>query len=132
MLSDEWPHEEGLLKAAMNTVPVSGVLHYKQSDFWETAMFVVTVRFAVEPGKTEEFLPLMLGNARTSLSDEPGCQRFDVCQHPETPGEVFLYEIYDDVDAFETHKTTPHYIDFSRATEALVTSKAVQTYRLVD
>ena len=94
-------------------------------------MFAVTVKLIVADGNVEGFLPLMRENATASLSDEPGCLRFDVCQHPDTPNEIFLYEIYQDAAAFEWHKGTPHYLKFSKATEHLMTSKTVKTYFLI-
>lgn len=94
-------------------------------------MFVVTVVFSVEKERLGDFLPLMKENAQRSLEVEPGCQRFDVCQHAEHSTEVFLYEIYDDADAFEAHLTTPHFRAFSEASDAMVTSKTVRTYTLL-
>lgn len=92
--------------------------------------FVVTVRLRVRPGRESAFLTLVRENARASLSGEPGCRRFDVCLAPERPGEVFLYEIYDDAEAFEAHKAARHYLDFDAAAAPMLAAKAVGTYRL--
>ncbi|MGR3514404.1 MAG: putative quinol monooxygenase [Paracoccaceae bacterium] len=94
-------------------------------------MFVVTVRFSIEARQVEAFMPLMLENARASLADEEGCLTFDVCQDPEAPTEVFLYEVYDDRTAFQTHMTTPHFLSFSEEIEGMVHDKSVQTYTLL-
>ena len=94
-------------------------------------MFVVTVKFVVSDDRVEDFMPLMQDNAATSLADEPGCHRFDVCQHPERPAEIFLYELYDDAAAFEVHKTLPHFVTFSELVEPMVESKSVETFMLV-
>jgi len=95
-------------------------------------MFVVTVVFVVEDGRMGEFMPLMIKNANTSLSDEPGCHRFDVCNGPDQPNAVFLYEVYEDAAAFETHKTMPHFLELADRTDAMVTGKTVQTYTLMN
>lgn len=94
-------------------------------------MFVVTVRFSIEAMQVDAFMPLMLENARASLADEEGCRTFDVCQDPEAPTVVFLYEVYDDQAAFETHMTTPHFLSFSDRIEGMVRDKSVQTYTLL-
>jgi len=94
-------------------------------------MFVVTVTFVLKPGKHEEFLPLMMANARKSASLEPGCRRFDVCEVPGAPDEIFLYEIYDDEAAFSDHKKTVHYLEFTARTGPLIADKRVKTYALV-
>lgn len=95
-------------------------------------MHVVTVTFVVAPEHLEDFMALMIDNAKRSLSVEPGCQRFDVCKHPERTNEVFLYEIYEDAAAFDAHKKMPHYLEFSESVEPMVTSKSVQTYSLIE
>ena len=40
---------------------------------------------------------------------ESGCLRFDLLHDPENPNKFVFYEAYEDVDAFELHKKTPHY-----------------------
>lgn len=94
-------------------------------------MFVVTVTFILKSGVREGFMPLMLQNARMSMSQEPGCQRFDVCEAPGRPEEVFLYELYDDEAAFAEHKSMDHYLEFIAQTEAMIADKTVRTYSLV-
>ena len=94
-------------------------------------MFVVTVTFTIAQDQAAAFMPLMVENARASLDGEPGCRRFDVCQDPERPDVVFLYEVYDDAAAFDAHLSMAHYQEFSAATEAMVVGKDVKTYALV-
>lgn len=93
-------------------------------------MFVVTVTFGIKSGQIDAFLPKIMENARLSLSLEPGCKVFDVCTSPRGPGEIFLYEQYDNEGAFETHKTMQHYLDFSIDAEPLIVEKTVKTYLL--
>ncbi len=94
-------------------------------------MFVVTVSFVLKPDKRESFLQLILENARQSVSQEPGCQRFDVCENPDKPEEIFLYEVYDDHEAFKAHKTMQHYLDFSAGVAGMVADKSAQTFALL-
>ena len=63
-------------------------------------MYVITVEFEIDPDRLEAFLPLMRDNAAASVRDEPGCRQFDVCQDPDAPNRIFLYEIYDDHASF--------------------------------
>ena len=93
-------------------------------------MFVVTVTFRLKSGQRAAFLPLMLENARLSRTLEPGCARFDVCEAGEH--EIFLYELYTDADAFEQHKTMPHYQAFSTSAAPMIAEKQVQTYALIE
>lgn len=95
-------------------------------------MFAVTVTFTIHDGKMDAFLPLILKNARASVSDEPGCRQFDVCTDPSRPGQVFLYELYDDEAAFEMHQTMPHYLATGPAVAGLVADKDLRTFNTVD
>lgn len=94
-------------------------------------MFAVTVQFQVRPGHQEEFLTLMYENARTSLLDELECHQFDVCTDPARPYEVFLYELYSNEDAFQSHLTTDHFKSFDAAVAPIIADKTVRTYTQV-
>ena len=93
-------------------------------------MFVVTVTFVIKPEHIGDFAPAMLENARASAETEPGCRRFDVCRDPRDPAVTFLYEIYDDADAFEAHKATDHFKSFDALVAPWVSSKEVKTWTL--
>ena len=91
-------------------------------------MFAVTVTLEVAPANLAAFLPVMQANAAASLAGEPGCLRFDVCTDPARPGEVFLYELYTDADAFTAHLQTAHFKTFDEAVAGWLLSKGVRTY----
>ncbi len=93
---------------------------------------VILVEFEIRAGAMQQFLPLMLDNARTSLAREPGCRRFDVLTAPAGPDSVTLYEIYDDVEAFRAHCASEHFRRFDRDTAAMVEHKRVVELRFVE
>ena len=86
------------------------------------------VEMHLRPGRSTEFLPLILENGRRSIADEPGCRRFDVLAPAEGADRVVLYEIYDDEAAFDAHRTTDHYIEFRAAARDLITETVVQRF----
>ncbi|MET1414461.1 putative quinol monooxygenase [Roseibium sp. HPY-6] len=94
-------------------------------------MFAVTVQFKIHDGMMDTFMPLMLENAKASLEHEPACRQFDVCSDPERPGEVFLYELYDDAAAFQTHLKTQHFLAFDAQVSTMIAEKTVATYSKV-
>ncbi len=96
------------------------------------AALVILVEFTLKPGTVAQFRHLMMANAATSLSDEPGCRRFDVLTAPEDPGRIVLYEIYDDEGAFDFHLTTPHYKSFAAAAESLIETRSVRRLRFLE
>jgi len=93
-------------------------------------MFVVTVTFEVKKEAIHDFRAAVLQQANESLTQEPGCRRFDVCLDPARPERVFLYEIYDDSAAFDSHRRTRHYARFIEASAPLLAGKAVETWEL--
>ncbi|WP_298958556.1 putative quinol monooxygenase [uncultured Roseibium sp.] len=95
-------------------------------------MYAVTVLFRIKEGQMEAFMPLMIANAQTSVKDEPGCRQFDVCTDPDLPGEVFLYEIYEDAAAFQFHLATDHFKDFDARVSDMIAEKTVKTFQKVD
>ncbi|MEL7132335.1 MAG: putative quinol monooxygenase [Pseudomonadota bacterium] len=94
--------------------------------------YAVTVIFELKPGTQAAFTPLILNNARCSVRDEPGCQQFDVCTDPTQPDTVFLYELYDDLTAFEAHQQMPHYLETGPKIADMIASKALKTYEKVE
>lgn len=91
-------------------------------------MYAVTVSFSLKTGQGARFLTLVLDNAATSLRDEEGCHRFDVCTDPDRPDEVFLYELYTDAAAFQAHLATGHFKTFDAAAADMIADKQVACY----
>lgn len=94
-------------------------------------MFAVVVTFQIKDGAVAAFLPAMTQNARTSLAEETGCHRFDICTDSTRPNEVFLYELYTDRAAFDAHLDSPHFKLFDRHVADMIASKDVRTYKEV-
>ena len=72
--------------------------------------FAITVAFAVKPASRAHFLRLVRINAAASLKAEVGCLCFDVLVPLDAGGtDIFLYEVYKDRAAFESHLTSSHF-----------------------
>lgn len=94
-------------------------------------MFAVCATFQIDPAQMAAFMPLMHTNAQASLTHEEGCHRFDVLTDPARPGDVFLYELYTDAAAFQTHLESAHFKVFDQAVASMITEKNVRTYEEV-
>lgn len=92
-------------------------------------MYAVCVTFEIVPEKFDAFLPQMKAQAKNSVSLEAECHVFDICVAGTT---VFLYELYTDEAAFQTHLETPHYTSFNIAIEGMVADKSVAFYHRID
>lgn len=94
-------------------------------------MFAVVVTFKIKAGQMDQFMPLMLENARASVAGEPECHQFDVCTDAEQPDSVLLYEVYSDLAGFDAHRQTSHYKRFDNAVGAMIEEKDVRTFDTV-
>ena len=93
--------------------------------------FSVWVEFQIKPGAMPAFMPLMLANARASLSREPGCRQFDVMQPQQDKDTVLLFEIYDSQAAFDEHLESAHFKQFAAATAQMTVSRRLLTADMV-
>ncbi len=91
-------------------------------------MIAVCVTFEIKPGMMQAFMEPMLQNARSSVDNEPGCHRFDVCTDEDNPQMVFLYELYSDHRAFEEHQRTEHFLLFNEISAGVIASKDVRIF----
>ena len=91
-------------------------------------MYAVCVSFHIKPGEMGAFLPRMLRQAKESLAKEPNCHQFDVCTSPDSPDEVFLYELYTDRAAFDFHLGSSHFLEFDGDVGWLVERKEVRCF----
>ena len=83
-------------------------------------MFSLMVQMEVRPGRQAEFLAGMAANAESSVRDEPGCLRFDVCAVEGNENRFVLYELYTDADAFAAHKAAPHFAEWRTVAEQVL------------
>jgi (4S)-4-hydroxy-5-phosphonooxypentane-2,3-dione isomerase len=95
--------------------------------------YIITVEFDVAADNIDQFIDLIIQNASRSKVDEPGCRRFDVLRPTGHSEEftVFLYEIYDDFDAFNAHVASPHFQAFDSLTKTMVRQKTVKQYEML-
>jgi (4S)-4-hydroxy-5-phosphonooxypentane-2,3-dione isomerase len=72
-------------------------------------MLSLLVTIKIKPGYRDAFVESLMGDARGSVNDEPGCLRFDVLQDSADPNRIFLYEVYKDEQALDAHRQAPHF-----------------------
>jgi quinol monooxygenase YgiN len=86
-------------------------------------MFSLMVQLEVRPELREEFLAGIAVNAESSVRNEPGCLRFDVCSVDGHENRFVLYELYVDADAFAAHKAAPHFARWRALADRVVVSQ---------
>lgn len=93
-------------------------------------MFCVAVTFDIEPTSFNTFLDRVRRQAKDSLALEPLCHKFDVLIADDLSARVFLYELYEDRDAFDAHLRSAHFLAFDREVAPIVVDKKVHFWRL--
>ena len=79
-------------------------------------MYVIIAPIQIKEGCKDQFMEAIIEDAKGSVNDEPGCLRFDVIQDADDENRIWLYEVYQDEDAFHAHTQAPHFIKFRDAT----------------
>ncbi|MCA9139535.1 MAG: antibiotic biosynthesis monooxygenase, partial [Planctomycetales bacterium] len=88
--------------------------------------FAIAVTFHIKAEFVDSFLQRVLQQASDSVRLEEGCHQFDVLVDEQDSSIVFLYETYDDAAAFETHRATDHFADFSETVADWIESKSLR------
>ena len=91
--------------------------------------YIITVEFQLHSIEMmNSFLKYITKNAKDSLKYEPGCFRFDVLVPSNSIKSIFLYEIYENKEAFGLHLISKHFEIFDSTTKHLVLNKIVREF----
>ena len=90
-------------------------------------MFEVAVEFIIHPDHVGGFKEAVLRQSHNSVTREPACKQFDVCHDPNEATRFFLYELYDNSDAFAVHRKTEHFAQFQSTIAGMVKDKRLMT-----
>ena len=92
---------------------------------------VVTAFLKAKPHQGEAIAGILRKFIPQAQSN-PGVQAFLVHTSKDKPSELFFYEVFEDEDAFEAHRKTPHFKELI-AREALpkVAKRELSPYTLI-
>lgn len=77
----------------------------------------LVVKLRIKPEYREQFLEEMWADAVGSERNEPGCLMFNVVHDNADPNVIYLFEVYEDEQAVEAHRKTPHFLKWSETTK---------------
>lgn len=78
-------------------------------------MITVLARFEMQKGKEEMALQALARMGDAVKADEPGCLIYSVTRGQVNLQEIYVYELYRDRDAFDSHRKTAHMRDMQAA-----------------
>jgi (4S)-4-hydroxy-5-phosphonooxypentane-2,3-dione isomerase len=82
-----------------------------------TERIALVVKIRVKAEYREQFLEQLWADALGSEKDEPGCLMFNVVRDDADPNVLHLFEVYQDDEAVEAHKKTPHFLRWLETTK---------------
>ncbi len=83
----------------------------------------LVVEIETNPGLRERFLARARTHRDLVLKNEPGCKRFDLLTAQEAADTVFLYEIYTDAAALETHFNSAYMKEYLADTGPMIAKR---------
>lgn len=95
-------------------------------------MLIVIAQYLTKPGAAEEVARVLRRHVAASQA-EPGCLEFTVHQSIDSPERFLLYERYTDEDAFEAHRTSPHFAaNIEQTVVPLLAERTASRYAILD
>ena len=83
----------------------------------------LVLELELAPGKKNAFVARAIEHRETVVRNEPGCKRFDVLTSEDEPDKVFLYAVYTNRSALETHFSTSYTKHFLDGIDTMVASR---------
>lgn len=115
-----------LFAGGMMLLPMPGQHVAAQS----AGMVVNAVDFDILPAERENYLAAITENGMASVK-EPGCRRFDILNLASDPNHFFLYEVYDNDAAVQSHRTTDHFKKYAAATAKMIAKREARPMKLL-
>lgn len=84
-----------------------------------------------EPGREQELKDIVIELTRQNRM-EPGCVTFIPYESDRFPYRFFLYEVFQDADAFETHLGYDHIKHFRSVLPTVSTSRPADVVQLIE
>lgn len=93
-------------------------------------MFAVSVIFTIAPEHADAFQKLICQHAARTLELETGCHRFDVGFDEANACRVFLYELYENQQAFDQHCQSDYLAAFFETAGEWIKDKEVNRWKV--
>ena len=88
-------------------------------------LFVNAVDLDIKPADMSKYLEAIKENGAASVK-EPGCRMFNIQVSAKDPNHVFLYEVYDNAAALDSHRQTAHFKKYAATTKDMVVKRDVR------
>jgi quinol monooxygenase YgiN len=90
------------------------------------------VELKLNPGQLDAFLARAREHRKNVLTNEPGCERFDLLTPEEEGDTVLLYEVYADRDSLDAHFETHYMREYLEDTGPMIASRTRKLCKLAN
>ncbi len=88
-------------------------------------LHIHAVDIDIVPGQIDNYLAALKENGAASVK-EPGCREFDITVSQKDPNHVFIFEVYDNAAAAQSHRETEHFKKYAAATKDMVAKRELR------
>ena len=90
-----------------------------------SGVYINAVDLVIVPSEMAKFIEAVKENGANAVK-EPGCREFNISVLANRPNHVFLYEVYDNEAALNTHRATEHFKKYQATTASMVADRNVR------
>ena len=93
-------------------------------------MLIIAGTISIDPDQLDDAMALALPFCEL-VRAEPGCVDYLFTPNPAVPGELRLFEIWEDEASLAEHFTTPHMADWQQAiAQMTITGREISKYEI--
>ena len=93
-------------------------------------VYINAVDLVIIPDQMSKFVEAIKENGANAVK-EPGCREFNITVLANRPNHVFLYEVYDNEAALNTHRQTEHFKKYQAAPANMIADRNVRAMSLI-
>ena len=93
-------------------------------------LYINAVDLDIAPGQIDQFMAALKVNGAAAVKEQ-GCREFDITVSQKDPNHVFIFEVYDNAAALESHRATDHFKSYAAATKDMVAKRDVRAMNSV-
>jgi (4S)-4-hydroxy-5-phosphonooxypentane-2,3-dione isomerase len=99
-------------------LPVSGERAAAQSG----GLYINAVDLDIVPAQRDAYLAAIKENSEAAIQ-EPGCKEFNILVLGDDPNHLFLFEVYENEAAFQSHRASEHFKKYAALTANMVAKR---------
>ena len=98
----------------------------------EKGQVVRIAKISVDPARLDEYKAALKEGMETAVRTEPGVLSYHAVSDKKNPANITILEVYEDVEAYESHIETPHFRKYKDLTQEMIVSLELIDVDVID